>query len=66
MVVEMVIEPGNTSDFAKYLDLNMLTLPGGQERTVAEYRDLYAQAGFRLDKVVKSPASVSVIEGKPA
>src|ERR1043166_1625729 len=63
MVIEMVIEAGNAPDFAKYLDLNMLTLPGGQERTLAEYRDLYAQAGFRLDRAVKTPSPASVIEG---
>jgi len=66
MVVEMVIEPGNAPDFAKFLDLNMLTLPGGLERTLAEYRDLYAKAGFRLDRAVKTPSPVSVIEGTPA
>jgi hypothetical protein len=65
LVIEMVIEPGNAADFAKYLDLNMLALPGGQERTLAEYRELYARAGFHLDRVVKTPSPVSVIEGSP-
>jgi O-methyltransferase domain/Dimerisation domain len=65
LVIEMVIEPGNAPDVAKFLDLNMLVLPGGRERTAAEYRDLYAKAGFRLERIVPTPAPVSVIEGRP-
>jgi hypothetical protein len=65
LVIESVIEAGNAPDFGKLLDLNMLVLPGGQERTAEEYRALYARAGFRLDRIVPTPAKVSVIEGAP-
>jgi O-methyltransferase domain/Dimerisation domain len=65
LVIEMVIKPGNVPQPAKWLDLNMLVLPGGRERTEAEYRDLYAKAGFRLERIVPTPTEVSVIEGKP-
>jgi hypothetical protein len=66
LVIEMVIGPGNAADFGKYLDLNMLVLPGGQERTAEEYRALYARAGFRLERIVATPSMVHVIEGSPA
>ncbi len=65
LVIETVIEPGNAPDFGKYLDLNMLVLPGGQERTAQEYRELYGRAGFRLERIVRTPGPVSVIEGRP-
>jgi ubiquinone/menaquinone biosynthesis C-methylase UbiE len=65
LVIEMVVKPGNVPQPAKWLDLNMLVLPGGRERTEAEYRDLYAKAGFRLERIVPTPTEVSVIEGKP-
>jgi len=65
LVIEMVIKPGNAPQPAKWLDLNMLVLPGGRERTEAEYRDMYAKAGFKLERVVPTPTEVSVIEGKP-
>jgi ubiquinone/menaquinone biosynthesis C-methylase UbiE len=65
LVIEMVIKPGNVAQPAKWLDLNMLVLPGGRERTEAEYREMYAKAGFRLERVVPTPTEVSVIEGKP-
>jgi hypothetical protein len=63
LVVESVIPPGNGPSFGKLLDLAMLLIPGGQERTEEEYRRLYEAAGFRLTRVVPTRADVSVIEG---
>jgi O-methyltransferase domain/Dimerisation domain len=65
LVVEGVVPPGNGPSFTKMLDLNMLVIPGGKERTEAEYRELYEKAGFRLTRVVPTRAEVSVIEGAP-
>ena len=65
LVIEMVIKPKNEPQMAKWLDLNMLVLPGGRERTEAEYRDMYAKAGFKLERVMPTPTEVSVIEGRP-
>ncbi len=65
LVIEMVIKSRNEYQPAKWLDLNMLVLPGGRERTEAEYRDMYARAGFRLERVLPTPTEVSVIEGRP-
>jgi ubiquinone/menaquinone biosynthesis C-methylase UbiE len=65
LVIEMVIPPGNEPHFGKLLDLNMLVIPGGQERTEAEYRRLYADAGFQLERVVPTKAEVSIVEGRP-
>lgn len=66
LVVESVIPPGNAPSFAKYLDLTMLVVPGGKERTEAEYRELFLASGFRLARIVPTRAEVSVIEGAPA
>jgi hypothetical protein len=65
LVVESVIPPGNDPGFAKLLDLTMLVIPGGMERTEIEYRALYEKAGFRLQRIVPTAAEVSVIEGSP-
>ena len=65
LVIEMVIKPGNVPQPAKWLDLNMMVIPGGRERTETEYREMYAKAGFRLERVVPTPTEVSVIEGRP-
>jgi ubiquinone/menaquinone biosynthesis C-methylase UbiE len=64
LVVESVIPTGNTPSFGKLLDLTMLVIPGGQERTEDEYRKLYESAGFSLAKIVSTKAEVSVIEGR--
>jgi hypothetical protein len=66
LVVETVIPPGNDPSFAKLLDLNMLVLFGGRERTVDEFRRLFEAAGLRLTGVTPTGAGVEVIEGRPA
>jgi O-methyltransferase domain/Dimerisation domain len=63
LLVESVIPPGNGPFFGKLLDLTMLVIPGGKERTEEEYRELFGRAGFRLSRVVPTAAEVSVIEG---
>jgi hypothetical protein len=65
LLAECVIPPGNEPFFGKWLDVNMLVLPGGQERTEQEYRTLYEAAGFQLTRVVPTTTEVSVIEGVP-
>ncbi|MHB1422681.1 MAG: methyltransferase [Gemmataceae bacterium] len=66
LLIESVIPAGNEPCFAKLLDLTMLVVPGGMERTEAEYRELLASAGFRLARVVPTTAHVDVIECVPA
>jgi len=64
LVVEGVIPSGNEPCFGKLLDLTMLVIPGGKERTEAEYRKLFEAGGFQLTRIVPTPAEVSVIEGR--
>ena len=65
LVVETSCRPGNEPSFGKLLDLNMLLLPGGVERTADEFRRLYEVAGFRLTRIVPAEGDLSVIEGQP-
>jgi O-methyltransferase domain/Dimerisation domain len=66
LVVEGVIPPGNDPSFGKLLDLTMLVIPGGKERTEEEYRRLFGAGGFHLTRIVPTSAEVSVIEGRRA
>jgi hypothetical protein len=66
LVVESVIPAGNDPFFGKQLDLNMLVVPGGQERTAAEYETLFAKAGFRLTRIVPTSTEISIVEGVKA
>jgi hypothetical protein len=64
LVAEQVIPPGNEPFMGKLLDLNMLAvLPGGRERTEAEYRALFEKAGFKLTRIVPTQDEMSIIEG---
>lgn len=64
LVVESVIPPGNEPFGGKFLDLVMLLIPGGQERTEAEYRKLFEKAGFELTRIVPTSTEVSILEGR--
>ncbi len=64
LVVESILPLGNEPSFGKLLDLAMLVIPGGEERTEDEYRKLYAAAGFQLTHSVPTQAEVSLIVGR--
>jgi hypothetical protein len=65
LVIESVVPPGNEPHASWYMDLNMLVLTrGGLERTEAEYRALFAAAGFRLESVIPTPSPLSLMEGR--
>ncbi|HEX3448081.1 MAG TPA: methyltransferase [Isosphaeraceae bacterium] len=63
LIVDRIITRGNEPLFGKLMDLNMLVMLGGVERTEEEFRDLFRRAGFRLSRIVATEAEVSVIEG---
>jgi hypothetical protein len=65
LLVEMVIPPDNRPSPAKAMDLNMMVLLGGRERTEEEFRRLFEEAGFRLDRVIPTHSPFSVIEASP-
>lgn len=65
MVVESVIPETPEFDMGKWMDLNMMVMATGRERTATEFRDLLDQAGFALEQIVPTPSPLSVIVGKP-
>jgi O-methyltransferase domain len=66
LIIEMVLPTGDTPHPGKMFDIIMLSIPGGQERTEPEYRDLLDKAGFRLTRVVPTKSAVSIVEAFPA
>ena len=67
LVVERLIPAGNEPFYGKLADLNLLVLYRGRHRTEAEYRTLFARAGFALSRILPthSPTEFSIIEGLP-
>ncbi len=66
LVVELVLPPGEEAFFGKWLDLHMLVMTGGRERTGAEYDALFRAAGLALARVIPTPPGPSVVEAVPA
>jgi hypothetical protein len=66
LVVENVIEPGNQPSWGKLLDVNMLALLTGRERTKAEFRELLGRAGLQLRRVVPTASPISIVEATAA
>jgi hypothetical protein len=64
LIVEFVLPEGNTPHFGKLADMIMLTIPGGEERTAAEYRTLLDAAGFAMTRVVPTASDVSIVEAE--
>jgi hypothetical protein len=64
ILVETVLAPGNDPHFGKWLDLEMLLLPGGRERTEQEFANLFERAGFRQTRVIRTKSPVCVIEAE--
>ena len=64
LVVETVLGRPGHEVLAAFSDLNMLALPGGRERTEAEYGALLAAAGLRLARVVDTGTQMSVLEAR--
>jgi hypothetical protein len=66
LVVELVLPPGEEPFFGKWLDLHMLVMTNGRERTAAEYDALFRAARFALARVVPTSPGPSVVEAVPA
>lgn len=64
LIVEFVLPEGNTPHFGKLADMIMLTIPGGEERTAAEYRTLLDAAGFTMTRVVPTASDVGIVEAE--
>ncbi|HEX7297588.1 MAG TPA: methyltransferase [Solirubrobacteraceae bacterium] len=66
LVVETLIPEGDEPHWGKVLDVAMLVVTGGRERTEDEYAALFERSGFRLSEVHRIPSLMSVLEARPA
>jgi hypothetical protein len=63
--IEVVVPDGAAPSIAKTHDVNMLVLTGGRERTLDEYRELFARAGLDLVRTTRTARGISVLETAP-
>ena len=65
LLVDMVVPENDATCFSKLLDLNMLVMNGGRERTEAEFCALLDAADYKLTRVIPTMAPQSIIEAVP-
>lgn len=65
ILVDCVVPESDEPHFSKFIDLNMLVMTGGKERTEREFAELFATAGFKLSRVITTDAPHSIVEGEP-
>jgi hypothetical protein len=63
--MDSVVPAGNAASLSKEMDMIMLTFPGGQERTEAQFGALLKAAGFELKSITPTTSMVSVVDAKP-
>ena len=72
LVVETVLPnesawaAGHGEHFGNHLDINMLVLTGGRERTPDELAKLFADCGWQLARVIPTPSPYSIVEAVAA
>jgi hypothetical protein len=65
VLIEAIIPAGPQADLGKLIDLEMMLMPGGRERTEEEFDALLARAGFEMTRIVPTGSPLSVIEAMP-
>ena len=66
MLIEWLIPETSEFNFGKWTDITMMTSVGGRERTKTEFEKLFNDAGFKLEEIVPTASSFSIIVGRPS
>ncbi len=66
LLIETLVPDDPEPDWSKMLDIHMLTLLGGRQRTRQEYAALLDQAGFRFQREIDTGAGISLVEATVA
>jgi hypothetical protein len=61
LAFELVVPESGAPRIGKMIDLTMLGMLTGRERTEAEYRRLLEEAGFKFEGVTASPTPISIL-----
>lgn len=65
IIIEGIIPPDNEFSISKLLDLEVLLMGGGRERTEDEFEELLRRSGFKLSEVIHADGDLSIIIGIP-
>jgi ubiquinone/menaquinone biosynthesis C-methylase UbiE len=65
LLLEAVVPDDNKPHFSKFMDLIMLAMTGGCERTAKQYEALLEKAGFKVTNVIPTNSFMSIVEAVP-
>ena len=65
LIVETIVPEANSACFSKLLDINMMVMTSGRERTKSEFQRLLHGADFRLNRIIPTLAPQSIVEAIP-
>ena len=66
LVIEQMISTEAGPHWSKMLDIHMLALLGGRQRSLQEYQILLKKAGFTLEREITTFSDVSILEALPS
>jgi hypothetical protein len=66
LLIETIIPDDPGPHWAKMLDIQMLMMLGGRQRTQQEYEVLFDRAGFSLQRAIDTGADTTILEAIPA
>jgi len=64
LVIETIVPDDPGPDWSKMLDIHMLALLGGRQRTRQEYEALFSRSGFVLQREIDTRAGISILEAE--
>lgn len=62
LIIEMIVPSGNEPSVAKLLDMEMLVMGGGRERTFEEYEHLLKGSGLKINRIIETGANDKIME----
>jgi hypothetical protein len=62
LVADPVISPGNRREWGKLLDIQMMVVVSGRERTREEFAALFKRAGLKLTRIIPTTCPLSLVE----
>lgn len=62
LIADVVLTEGDAPHFGKVMDLEMLLIPGGVERTDLEFHELVEPVGLKVERVLPTASLVTLTE----
>ncbi len=66
LLVEDLVRDVPGPRWARTLDVVMLAVTGGLQRTTPQDETLLAASGFRVARVIDTPVGISIVEARPS